>query len=210
MAQCTASPLPPCPLLHPVTTQFNTAPLLCGESMGRITRCENVSLPRLGPLCWCWHLAWYQRGVRYSASHQSKHMMPLYMECERCWSTDTDPVSYFFIVINPFHCTTKKPDMFFLLQHSISGLCYRLHHNYTGCCLLETTFPSLHLLHLTSPFSSFLYPSSSPPPRPPTTLSPRWPWGRPVWNVIGIIPFSLIASAGEQPYVSHRVPTEPL
>ena len=51
MAQCTASPLPPCPLLQPVTTQFITAPLLCGESMGRITRCENVSLPHLGPLC---------------------------------------------------------------------------------------------------------------------------------------------------------------
>ena len=160
----TASPLPPCPLLHPLTTQFNTAPLLCGESLGWITRCENVSLPRLGPLCWCWHLAWYQRGVRYSASHQSQHMMPLYMECERC---PIHPFSYFFVVINPFRCTTKKPDMFFfLLQHSISGLCHRLHHNYTGCCLLETAFPSLHLLHLTSPpfllsLSLFITPSSS-------------------------------------------------
>lgn len=42
------------------------------------------------------------------------------------------------------------------------------------------------------------------------SLSPRWPWGRPVWNVIGIIPFSLIASAGERSYVSPRMPTEPL
>lgn len=60
------------------------------------------------------------------------------------------------------------------------------------------------------PLFPFLYPSSSPPPCPPITLSPRWLWGRPVWNVIGIIPFSLIASAGEKPYVSHRVPTQPL
>ncbi len=69
---------------------------------------------------------------------------------------------------------------------------------------LSASSPPLH------PLSPFSIPLHHPPHPPPITLSPRWPWGRPVWNVIGIIPFSLIASAGEQPYVSHRVPTEPL
>lgn len=64
---------------------------------------------------------------------------------------------------------------------------------------------------------------TSPPPPPiplhhpllthpslSVSLSPRWSWGRHVWNVIGIIPFSLIASAREQSYVSHRMLTQPL
>lgn len=82
-------------------------------------------------------------------------------------------------------------------------------------------FPRQHsplcIFPTSPPFSSFSIPlHQATPPSPsthhplPITLSPRWLWGRPVWNVIGIIPFSLIASAGEQPYVSHRVPTEPL
>lgn len=39
--------------------------------------------------------------------------------------------------------------------------------------------------------------------------SPRWLWGRPVWNVIGVIPFSLIASVGEQRHASRRARRTP-
>lgn len=165
--------------------------------MGRITQCENVSLPWF--LCWCWHLAWYQRPrTTYNAI--------IYRVLN--YVIQTRFHTYILTVLpQTFFIAVWRSQTCFLLQYSICVPSYCLHYNYTGCCLLETTFLPLHLLHLSTPFP---YPSPSPPPRPPITLSPRWPWGRPVWNVIGIIPFSLIASAGERSYVSPRMPTEPL
>lgn len=57
-------------------------------------------------------------------------------------------------------------------------------------------------------FKLFLFPLILPPPalHPVIIPSPRWLWGWPVWNVIGVIPFSLIASVGERLHTSHRVP----
>lgn len=58
-------------------------------------------------------------------------------------------------------------------------------------------------------FAFFSIPAHHPCFLPPTiTPSPRWLWGQPVWNVIGIIPFSLIASAGECPIVCLPNPSE--
>lgn len=99
----------------------------------------------------------------------------------------------------------RKPDNV-LLQNRISVLGITT----TLDAVSKRPHSSLCIFYTSPPPFPFFYLSSSTPPPPPITPSPRWLWGRPVGNAIGIIPFSLIASAGEQPYVSHRAPTEPL
>lgn len=202
-AQCMASHLHPCPRLHPLTTQFNETPSK-GESMARITQCENVSPPSF--LCWRRHLTWYQRGLRYSTSLQRQHAKPFYAGCWIIWLSER-PGFILCIVLNTFRYSMRNSNMF---SQSVQHYCAHLQPAvYLHWMLsLRDYIPPSHIFFTSPP--PFRIPLHQPPPRPPFALSPRWPWGWPVWNVIGIIPFSLIASAGEQSYVSHRMPTKPV
>lgn len=139
-------------------------------------------------LYWCWHLAWYQRWLLQCTSHRRKHACRHYSSVsERLFWCNNGNLDSSFQLFYP---------LFYECGHVLSISC-------GAHCLVETKFKSLHPQPDTFPV---FHPSSSPVSSPSNHHSvPRWLWGRPVWNVIGIIPFSLIASVGEQPYVSHRV-----
>lgn len=110
--------------------------------------------------------------------------------------------------------------LYFLLSYTLSILDDGARHVFSfrrapvcsaTFCIPAVTRKTHLLIFFTSPPPFLLSLTLHHPfPLSPITLFPRWLWGRPVWNVIGIIPFSLIASSGEQPCVSHRILTKPL
>lgn len=150
-----------------MTTQFNRAPLLWENLWAESPSVKmSASPPSVSLLMLTFSLI-PEGGGGFTIVHHIKDNI----QCHYIWGaelSDTDPVSY-FVLSQTFFIAVWRSQTCFLLQYSICVPSCNLHYNYTGCCLLETTFLPLHLLHLSTPFP---YPSPSPPPRPPITLSP--------------------------------------